>query len=161
MGSDPCKKMSANGMNVVYTPNTGFIGEDSFKYTVSDGRGGTAEATVRVTVRLKLVLEAIGDKEIDEGKQLQFKIKAVDAKGAPVTYKASNLPEGASFNSSTATFTWTPSYAQAGSYREVHFEATDGTYVVSEKITITVKDVPETPPATPEPTPGKNKMAAI
>ena len=35
---------------VVYTPNLGFIGEDSFGYTIDDGEGGTAEATVTVTV---------------------------------------------------------------------------------------------------------------
>jgi YD repeat-containing protein len=40
-----------NANNTVkYTPNNGFIGQDSFTYTNSDGRGGTAGATVRVTV---------------------------------------------------------------------------------------------------------------
>ncbi len=33
-----------------YTPRAGFSGVDSFTYTVSDGNGGTATATVRVTV---------------------------------------------------------------------------------------------------------------
>jgi len=35
---------------VVYTPEANFSGIDSFIYTVSDGRGGTDTATVRVTV---------------------------------------------------------------------------------------------------------------
>ncbi len=35
---------------ITYTPNAGFIGEDRFTYTVSDLRGGTATATVMVTV---------------------------------------------------------------------------------------------------------------
>jgi hypothetical protein len=40
-----------NGDNTVtYTPSTGYLGGDSFRYTVSDGRGGTAMATVNVTV---------------------------------------------------------------------------------------------------------------
>ncbi len=34
-----------------YTPRPGFVGTDSFTYSISDGRGGTATATVRVTVR--------------------------------------------------------------------------------------------------------------
>lgn len=34
----------------VYTPDAGFSGEDSFTYTISDGAGGTAEASVTVTV---------------------------------------------------------------------------------------------------------------
>jgi len=36
--------------NPIYTPNTGFIGSDSFTYTINDGNGGTATATVNVTV---------------------------------------------------------------------------------------------------------------
>ncbi|GAA4419068.1 midcut-by-XrtH protein [Acidovorax lacteus] len=36
--------------NPSYTPNAGFVGGDSFAYTLSDGRGGTATATVAVTV---------------------------------------------------------------------------------------------------------------
>lgn len=35
---------------VTYTPNPGFAGPDAFTYTVSDGQGGTATATVSVTV---------------------------------------------------------------------------------------------------------------
>ena len=33
-----------------YTPNENFFGTDSFVYSVSDGNGGTAEATVNITV---------------------------------------------------------------------------------------------------------------
>ena len=36
--------------NPVYTPNAGFSGSDSFTYTISDGNGGDATATVNVTV---------------------------------------------------------------------------------------------------------------
>ena len=36
--------------NPVYTPNAGFIGTDTFTYTVEDGRGGSSTATVTVTV---------------------------------------------------------------------------------------------------------------
>ncbi len=36
---------------VSYTPTPGFMGTDSFDYTVADGRGGTAVGTVAITVR--------------------------------------------------------------------------------------------------------------
>jgi hypothetical protein len=39
-----------SGTSVIYTPTTGQTGADSFTYTVSDGRGGTATATVSVTI---------------------------------------------------------------------------------------------------------------
>lgn len=35
-----------------YTPTAGYLGSDSFTYTISDGKGGSASATVRVTVAL-------------------------------------------------------------------------------------------------------------
>src|SRR5262249_55798954 len=37
---------------VKYTPTAGFTGQDQFTYTISDGRGGTASASVRVEVTL-------------------------------------------------------------------------------------------------------------
>lgn len=36
--------------NPIYTPDAGFVGSDSFTYTISDGHGGTSTATVTVTV---------------------------------------------------------------------------------------------------------------
>ena len=39
-----------NGGSVTYTPAAGFSGTDSFGYTATDGNGGTASATVTVTV---------------------------------------------------------------------------------------------------------------
>ena len=38
------------GATVTYTPDTGYSGPDSFTYDVSDGNGGTASATVSITV---------------------------------------------------------------------------------------------------------------
>ena len=40
-----------DGSLTYYAPAPGFKGPDNFDYTVSDGNGGTATATVRVTVR--------------------------------------------------------------------------------------------------------------
>jgi hypothetical protein len=40
-----------DGQMVSYTPHSGFTGTDGFLYTASDGRGGSAQAAVTVTVR--------------------------------------------------------------------------------------------------------------
>ena len=42
--------VTINGDSVVYTPNSGFSGEDTFEYTVADGQGATATGTVTVVV---------------------------------------------------------------------------------------------------------------
>ncbi len=40
-----------DGSLTYYAPQAGFKGDDSFDYTISDGQGGTATATVHITVR--------------------------------------------------------------------------------------------------------------
>lgn len=42
--------LDAAGERVLFTPNTNFLGAASFDYTVSDGNGGTATATIAVNV---------------------------------------------------------------------------------------------------------------
>ena len=43
-------RVGTAGSGVLYTPRSGFTGNETFTYTVSDGNGGTATATVTVTV---------------------------------------------------------------------------------------------------------------
>ena len=42
--------LANNGFDLLYTPDEGFTGSDTFTYTVSDGRGSTDTATVTVGV---------------------------------------------------------------------------------------------------------------
>jgi len=53
-------KTSINGDGVTYAPNSGFSGADSFTYTVADGQGGSAGATVVVEVRGPAPSPALG-----------------------------------------------------------------------------------------------------
>ncbi len=84
------------------------------------------------------VLSSIGNKSINEGAALQFTTSATDPDDNSITYSVSNLPSGASFDSDTRVFSWTPNFAQAGTYSAVHFEVADGALTNSEDITITV-----------------------
>ena len=81
---------------------------------------------------------SITTKSVEEGQRLSFTASATDADGDPLTYTATSLPSGASFDAGTATFSWTPSEGNAGSYEAV-FEVTDGylTDTVSVSITVT------------------------
>jgi hypothetical protein len=42
-----------SGTSIVYTPARNFVGKDQFNYLITDGRGGTATATVTVSVLKK------------------------------------------------------------------------------------------------------------
>jgi hypothetical protein len=67
---------------------------------------------------------------------LTFDLSATDpGAGEVLTYKMDNLPAGATFNTSTGAFSWTP--GQAGTYVLVA-EASDGTTVTTKRITIVV-----------------------
>ncbi|MFC1816903.1 Ser-Thr-rich GPI-anchored membrane family protein, partial [Thermodesulfobacteriota bacterium] len=50
----------------------------------------------------------IPDKVVIEGEPLSFSVTAYDPNGDPLTFSASNLPQGSAFNASTQTFSWTP-----------------------------------------------------
>jgi hypothetical protein len=94
-----------------------------------------------VTMDRPPVLNAIGNKSINEGATLSFTISATDADGDAMTYSASNLPVGATFSSATRTFSWTPGYSQAGVYANVRFQVSDGRITDYEDIAITVGNV--------------------
>jgi large repetitive protein len=49
------------GTDCIYTSAPGFVGEDTFAYTVSDGDGGTDTATVTVTVTANQSPDAVDD----------------------------------------------------------------------------------------------------
>ena len=82
------------------------------------------------------VLNPIGNKSVNVNELLRFTISATGGNDDPLTYSVSNLPEGASFAPETQTFSWIPD--KAGTYRDIHFEVSDGTLADSEDITITV-----------------------
>jgi hypothetical protein len=47
---NPAPSTGSGQATITYTPNASFIGDDTFYYTVSDGRGGTDTAVITVTV---------------------------------------------------------------------------------------------------------------
>jgi hypothetical protein len=91
----------------------------------------------QVAVNRAPVLDAIGAWSTDEGTLLDFTISAIDPDGNPLNYSATGLPDGASFNTTTHSFTWTPRYDQAGIYT-VTFQVSDGTLTDFEDVTITI-----------------------
>ena len=108
---------------------------------VGDVNGQSVPVTIingQVAINQSPVLNSIGDKAVDEGELIEFTVSASDPDGDNLTYSASNLPPGASFDSQTRTFYWTPNFAQAGIYPDVVFQVSDGPLDDAEIITIIV-----------------------
>ena len=91
------------------------------------------------------VFNPINNRSATEGNLLQFTLSAIDPNNDSLTYTASNLPQGASFNPVTHTFSWTPAQGQAGTYNDINFQVSDGFQFDSETISITVNA--QAPPA--------------
>jgi PGF-pre-PGF domain-containing protein len=91
------------------------------------------------------VLSAIGNKEVNENNLLSFIVSAADPDGpATITYSANNMPEGATFDSNTGEFSWTPLYNQSGIY-DVEFIAISNGLTDSQNVSITVNNVDRPP----------------
>lgn len=96
------------------------------------------------------VLNSIGSKSGSENETLTFDISAtdVDSDLSLLTFKAENLPKGASFIDNfngKGTFLWLPGFQQSGDY-EVKFIVEDPEGLEdSETVKITVKNVKEPP----------------
>jgi hypothetical protein len=56
------------------------------------------------------VIDPIGDQAAFEGTLVQFTIRASDPDNNILTYSASNLPAGATFDAASGVFSWIPSY---------------------------------------------------
>ncbi|MBI4713330.1 MAG: DUF2341 domain-containing protein [Planctomycetes bacterium] len=123
----------------------------TFRVTDNGSPNLYAEEVISITVQevnQTPVLEAIGNKTADEGVELAFVITATDADAGDVLTYSSALPPGASLNSTSGLFQWTPSSTQSGVYPDIAFTATDNgspNLSDSEAITITVNNTISTP----------------
>lgn len=127
--------------------STGRLDLNLSNVILSDANSNAASYTITdasVLIDTAPVLAGIGAKSVDEESALTFTVSASDADGDSLTYSASNLPDGASFNTATRVFTWTPADGQAGTY-SVTFDVTDGYLTDSESVAITVNEVNHAP----------------
>jgi PKD repeat protein len=132
-----------------FTPEQSQIGNIFITFRAFDGVVFDTE-TVQITVtdvNEPPVLAAIGPKSVNEGAFLFFMISATDPNMTKPVLSATNLPANASFQDSangTGYFVFWPNYTQAGVYN-VTFRASDGQFVDSEIVEITVNNVNRPP----------------
>lgn len=118
---------------ITYTPNSDFTGTDSFGYTVSDGKGGTATGTVSITVtRINTPPVAAADSfSVDEDGLLTIPAPGVlendsDADSDPLTALVIAGPShGSLILNPDGSFTYTPSANYNGT-DSFSYKANDG-----------------------------------
>lgn len=149
--------------NTYYTIDGGTRQDYTAPFTVS-GNGdhtitfwsvdnaGVPEASNIQTFTIKTnnspVFDVIGNKTVGEGQLLQFTVSASDPDGDILSYAATNLPQGATFDPQARVFSWQPDYNQGGNYENIEFTAMDDGSPMAldvELITITVGDVNRSP----------------
>ncbi|RLE45970.1 MAG: hypothetical protein DRJ31_10570, partial [Candidatus Methanomethylicota archaeon] len=127
-----------------WRPNYYSSGTYSVKFTVTDGKTGYDTVIVQITVEnvnQPPVIDSITTKAVNIENNLQFIVKATDPDNEKLTFSASNLPSGATFDPSTQIFSWTPASTQTDTYY-VRFKVEDQSGGVdSTTTTIIVTDL--------------------
>ncbi|SMO49884.1 T9SS type A sorting domain-containing protein [Gracilimonas mengyeensis] len=118
-------------------------GEYSFSVVISDGSLSdttTAAVTVEVPNNAPTFGTALtSSATLNEGELFEFTYVAVDPEGSEVSYSIVEGPEGATINSETGVFTWTPEDGQDGE-QTITVEASDGVNSVTTSATVNVND---------------------
>lgn len=87
-------------------------------------------------------LQPIGDRQVEWGQLLTFTVSAMDLdSGDLLTYSATPLPDGASFDTVSGFFSWTPASSEEGGH-DITFAVTDdGTPQGTDQESVTISVV--------------------
>ena len=137
------------GTTVTYAPTPGYVGPDSFSYTIDDGRGLTASALVAVTVGPRPNrCPTINGQSITvlPGGTVTFQVQASDPDGDALQYLVSAPPLHGSvvLAIQTGAGAYTPSAGYCGP-DSFKVRVTDGS-CTSDEATITVNVICNLPP---------------
>jgi hypothetical protein len=132
-----------------YTPNKNYVGDDSFSYTVSDGKGGTDTATVSITVGATndspvAVADARTTSE-DTAVTLDVIVNDSDADGDTLSVLSYSNPAKGSLSWSGTNVTYTPNPNQNGadSFTYTVTDGKGGTSTATVSLTVSpVNDAP-------------------
>ncbi|MFA5104311.1 MAG: putative Ig domain-containing protein, partial [Candidatus Margulisiibacteriota bacterium] len=145
--------------------NTGLSAHTAYYYRVyaynASGISAYSNTANAMTLNTNPSLISIGNKTTVEAQTLSFTVNAVDADGDSITYEAVTLPSGASFNTTSGLFLWSPNYTQANTYN-VTFKARDLYGGISqETVVITVTNINRAPTLTPIGSKSVNENSAL
>lgn len=140
--------LSGDPPGVTYTPDRDFTGDDSFRYTVSDGVETSAAGTV--TLHVTPVNDppvAVDSTEVtDEDTAIEFTLQASDVDSAMLTYTIFSAPFDGTLSGSGATRRYTPA-ANATGTRTFQFAVSDVNRTATASVTLTINPVNDAPAA--------------
>jgi hypothetical protein len=87
---------------VTYVPDVGYFGPDSFTYTISDGNGGTASATVSILVNDPPVASA-QSVSLNQDTTSTITLTGSDPNNDPLRFKITTLPTSGKMYDGTGT----------------------------------------------------------
>jgi VCBS repeat-containing protein len=138
-----------------YSPAAGFVGEDSFTITVSDGKGGEASVTVKVTVaeppNTVPVVSEVDPVTTEENTAVSGNVVASDADGDTLSYAVTTAAShGTAVVDGAGKWTYSPAAGFVGedSFTITVSDGKGGEASVTVKVTVT--EPPNTVPVVSE-----------
>ncbi|MBT6468070.1 MAG: hypothetical protein HOK63_00230 [Thaumarchaeota archaeon] len=129
-----------------------FVSKGEYTVTVFTDKQNFANATVikvyyekgiaTLLPDYELILKDIGNKNVDETKELSFTVGITDSSIENLEYSLSGAPNGSKIDKDTGVFTWIPTNSQSGNYI-LEVVVKSGILEDKETISITVNDKPE------------------
>jgi endonuclease G len=139
------------GGTLTYTPNGNYNGPDGFTFKANDGGKDSNVATVTINVTpvndAPTLNGVPASASTDELAPYTFTASASDVDGPSLSFSLTGAPAGASIDSASGVFTWTPTEAQGGTGAPYSFtvSVTDGEQTAEAVISLTVNEVNQNP----------------
>ena len=130
---------------------------------------GTSDASNEITAKpaaKTIQISPMGKLTLDEGKTMSFIVKITGSTVGKIVYSLDgNVPPGATINSSTGMFSWTPTSSQGAKSYTFDLVAKNDSMTDRESLTITVNDTikiePKDNTKEPEPKVDANTIASF
>jgi hypothetical protein len=141
--------ISGTAPDLVYTPETGYTGDDSFTFAASDGQVSSLPGTVSITVTRTNHQPAANGQSVAtaEDTALAITLTGSDPDNDPLTYTVTAAPAYGALSGTSPNLTYTPSANYNGS-DSIQFVVNDGLVdSIAATVVITIIAVNDAPVA--------------